>query len=390
MRTLLFLIVVAVLFASAFILFIVENRDTEVQRARNLMKQPPDLVEIQPNDRQKRVARAPAPPLSLSRVPLPPSSQDAQTIGDLDISLLPDIPSEIVVKAKDYISSLTRPTVVPIHVTQADNFVNQNQIISLIQEDIPIEESILDDLLSDESLRPNEPITIVRDVDEFIPTSPQEIISEYGSNRRESITVQISGKVQTMTIHDILVKFAQNPDQPIMVPKRLRHFEVTTPEALSISGKTRSYESVRFIRGSYKLQMATIADLIAEQREVEPDTIFYIKTVHPSDVQGLWGIIHGGLVENFASGIGIRQGQAVKSLRVNIPNDADEKIGTKSSFLGRLIHLKAIDSFVYNFKQQRMGQNPNHIYPGQELAIISFQPEELVRIYHYFASKNTG
>ncbi len=390
MRTLLFLIVVTALFATAFILFIAENQDPDVQRQRNNTQQLPETGAAEPPADAQSKAGVPSllSPSLASPAPQSPPLAEALGVDTLDISLLPDIPSAVVADAKSYISALTRPTAEPLNIEDADNFVNQNQILSLLQ-DAPIEDLVLDDLIGDENLRPHDSITVVREVEEFIPMPISQLIATYSGELKETIKVNLAGTVQEMSINDILSQYTENPAQPLLVAKKIRRFEVTTPEALA-SSAIPSYNRVRFIRGSYKLKMATVADLISEQREVAPNSIFYVRTVKHHDNQGLWGIIHAGLTTTFAAGIGVQQDHRTKNLQVYIPRYADEKIGSRSSFLGRLIYTKAFDSFVYNFKQQRMGENPNRIYPGQELVIIAFQPEELVRIYNYFSNSNTG
>ena len=71
---------------------------------------------------------------------------------------------------------------------------------------------------------------------------------------------------------------------------------------------------------------------------------------------------------------------------MRIPRDADERLQDRSSsFLGKLIDRKTQESLVYNYRENRMDHNPDRIYPGQEIVIVNFEPEELVSIYRYFA-----
>ncbi|MCK5364909.1 MAG: hypothetical protein KAR22_18155, partial [Gammaproteobacteria bacterium] len=107
-----------------------------------------------------------------------------------------------------------------------------------------------------------------------------------------------------------------------------------------------------------------------------------------TDDQGIWGIIHDGIMSNFAQGMAIRRGKEVNTYKVDIPRDADELLQNQSSsFLGKLIHRKAAESYVYNFKKNRMGQNPDQVSPGQEIVIINFEPEELIGIYKHFVAR---
>ncbi|MDO6562184.1 hypothetical protein Q4488_02205 [Amphritea sp. 1_MG-2023] len=111
------------------------------------------------------------------------------------------------------------------------------------------------------------------------------------------------------------------------------------------------------------------------------DRLFYIHGVNETDKQGLWGIIQQGLIETFASGIQLKD----QKIRADIPSQADERLANKnSSFLGTILDEKVKDTYVYNYHQGVLGQNPDLITPGQELIIVSFHQEELIDIYKHF------
>ena len=132
----------------------------------------------------------------------------------------------------------------------------------------------------------------------------------------------------------------------------------------------------------------TIAELLMREGKFDPDSIFYVRTIREGDDQGIWGIIHDGIMTNFAQGMAIRRGREVNTYKIDIPRDADELLADhSSSYLGKLIHRKAAESHVYNFSKNRMGQNPDIISPGQEIVIINFEPEELIGIYKHFVSE---
>lgn len=132
----------------------------------------------------------------------------------------------------------------------------------------------------------------------------------------------------------------------------------------------------------------TIADILKSQTEVRPDAVYYVHTVRDGDSQGIWGIVQEGVLGNFAQGVAVRRGGTLNTYRVDIPPGADElEPDNSSSFLGRLIYEKSRESYVYNFKTGRIGQNPDLITPGQELVIVSFTPEELIEIYKHFADQ---
>ena len=70
---------------------------------------------------------------------------------------------------------------------------------------------------------------------------------------------------------------------------------------------------------------------------------------------------------------------------MDIPWTADEMVSpTESSFLGRMIHAKTSESYVYNFRRKRMGEDPDRVQPGQEIVIVKFAPAELIEIYKEF------
>lgn len=113
--------------------------------------------------------------------------------------------------------------------------------------------------------------------------------------------------------------------------------------------------------------------------------IFYIHAVNEGDREGLWGILNTGLINTFAEGLDLpRVGGRVQ---VEIPADADQRLAdSSSSFLGRILNNKVRDTYIYNYRQGLLGQDPDMIQPGQQLVVISFSEEELIQIYNHFAS----
>ncbi len=130
----------------------------------------------------------------------------------------------------------------------------------------------------------------------------------------------------------------------------------------------------------------TIAELLGAEDAVASDAVFYVHTVRPDDDLGIWGIVHDGITGNFAEGVAVHRGETVETYRVDIPPDADQLDADRSSsFLGKIIYEKSLASYVYNYRTDRLGRNPDLIMPGQEIVIVSFTPEELIEIYKYFA-----
>ncbi|MBA4501712.1 hypothetical protein [Marinobacterium marinum] len=122
--------------------------------------------------------------------------------------------------------------------------------------------------------------------------------------------------------------------------------------------------------------------------EQASDEIFYVHAVQPSDQQGLWGIIHRGLMETFTRGIRIENRDRL--LSTHIPEDADEPLNDqRSSWLGHLLKRKVEETWVFNYRQGLLGQDPNVIHPGQQLVIVRFSEDELIDIYNHFTHLQT-
>ena len=187
-------------------------------------------------------------------------------------------------------------------------------------------------------------------------------------------------------MREILERILADPKKPISIIKTVRYFEVMTLREL-LDSEEDAETFLNVVTQPYRIEAATLADLLQRQKTENPDTIFYLHTVQPTDEQGIWGIVHFGLIENFARGMAVKRGEKLETYTVRIPGDADERLHDQSSsFLGKLIDRKTEESFVYNFRNSRMGRNPDRIYPGQEIVIIHFEPEELISIYKHFAT----
>ena len=113
-------------------------------------------------------------------------------------------------------------------------------------------------------------------------------------------------------------------------------------------------------------------------------SVFYIHAVTPNDMQGLWGILQRGLTNTFREGIKL-SGENGQTLIADIPELADEVLeNQRSSFLGEFLYSKVNDIYIYNYQQGMLGQDPNLIKPGQQLVIVSYSEDELIKIYQHF------
>ena len=114
--------------------------------------------------------------------------------------------------------------------------------------------------------------------------------------------------------------------------------------------------------------------------------VYYIHAVNDGDEQGLWGILQTGLTLTFAEGI--KLGGKTDKLYVDIPQQADEKLNNKqSSFLGKVLQDKVKTTYIYNYRSGILGNNPDLIEPGQQLIIVQFSEDELIRVYNHFISQ---
>jgi hypothetical protein len=291
-------------------------------------------------------------------------------------------------QAKAYIAKLTETQAEPIPAKNADHFVSKDQIISLLPESA-IVFTTPKDLARNPALKPDTPITVIREAEQIETVSPEKIIAEAGGDLNKVIKIlDDDDEVRELTVREVLQRYAANPEQPISVVKTIQYFEITTPGEIAQDKTLAPDQELRIIIKPYRLEAATIAELLMREGKYDPDTIFYVRTVRDTDDQGIWGIIHDGIMTNFAQGMAIRRGKEVNTYKVDIPRDADELLQDQSSsFLGKLIHKKAAESYVYNFKKSRMGKNPDQVIPGQEIVIINFAPEELIGIYKHFVAE---
>ena len=128
---------------------------------------------------------------------------------------------------------------------------------------------------------------------------------------------------------------------------------------------------------------------IIQSNNLSNDALFYVHRVTEDDIQGLWGIIQAGLIDKFREGLQLKGISRNKDfIQAVIPADADEQLDSGlSSFLGSILYAKVDNSYVYNVNTQTMGHNPHLIYPGQQVILIHFSPEELQQIYIFFSDK---
>ena len=319
------------------------------------------------------------------------AAEVAQELG-LDVATLAQAVAEAVVddQAESFLAQLVEQQRQAVDVDAADHFVTSEQILSLLPED-SFELTTREKLLSDPELEPHTPITVVREVEEIQIASPARVIASAGGDLEREIKVLQGDEVQVKTLEQLLTELIESPGEMIKLVSDVKYFDVTTLSEFAARTEGASDETLRIIKGRYTLEAASVAELLRKELDLPSDVIFYLRTVRPEDEQGIWGIVQDGLAGNFARGMAIRYGQSVQTYQVEIPEHADEILPDQSSsFLGRLIHAKTDQSYVYNFKRHRMGRNPDRIHPGQEIVIINFTPEELISIFKHFVEQRTA
>lgn len=312
--------------------------------------------------------------------------------GTTDTSSSGTDPTQTTSSAQAFVKKLTGDGNNIISASNADHFVTGTQELS-IDVDRKVERTTLRKLKLDPDLAPTAPITVVKEVPEIDLSSPEELIADVGGDLSKTIKILVNDEVKTLSVREVLTAHAAgSPEEPISIIKNVEYLEPTTVRALieSLGGgqpESQLDQLVRVIKAPYRPDSASIGDLLAGLKGVDEDTIFYVHSVKNSDGQGVWGIIHDGLIRNFARGMAVRRGEQVDRFQIDIPQDADErKVDNSSSYLGKLIDDKARSSTVYNFKAGRMTQNPDLLLPGNEIVIINFAPDELVDIYRHFLS----
>lgn len=347
----------------------------------------------------------------------------------------PDLDAE----ARAYVETLTRPE--PLSVTDADKFVRRDQVISLLPPGA-VESVRLGDLLEDPALAGGAPVTIVRETEQLERATAERLGAEAGLELGRRFRLQEGGQARETTARELLSLYATDPKaevevldaqgnamrtpvesllreagldprqtitvlegdqpteravvevlpravvEPVTVVRKVEEYTITTTEELRTDARLKPEDTVRVVRQPFGLASTTVGELMMDAAPASQDTVFYVRTVRDSDRQGLWGIVQEGLIENFGRGVALNRGEDFETYRVDIPSDADERLDSReSSFLGRVIHRKTAQTYVYNFAQGRMGRNPDMVRPGQELVIIQFPAEELVDIYKHFAKQ---
>lgn len=264
-----------------------------------------------------------------------------------------------------------------------DQFVRSDSIIAL--PSIEQRVTTLKKLMTDSSLEDDTPITLTF-TEEKREKSTLSALSATEEDHIAPITIVTqSGEEITASLMDLMERDDLDTTAEITQIKRQTRTETITAKQLSELDIAEDQEiSVSIQRGTQEI---SIADILGDE-VIEDNSLLYLHRVTEEDRKGLWGIILNGLIERFRAGMQIDGFANRDRVSVTIPEDADQPLPDGfSSFLGQVLHQKVNTSYVYNFKTNTMGNNPDLIYPGQQLIMIRFSPEDLRRIYVFFAEQ---
>ena len=323
---------------------------------------------------------------------VPEDSIESTTVGDLadDGTLTPETPITVVREVEQIETAVPEQLIAdsggdldqPLRIVVK---YDDTQVIgepSSTDENAAEQEETTQGVIAEDTREPSATTQNVIAEDTSEPSAATQNVAAADTSAQG--TGERSG-VEQITVRDALERMRTEPEKPLSIVRTVRHFEVMTLREL-LDSQEDDNAFLKVVLQPYRIEAATLADLLRLHETRSPDTISYLHTVQPTDEQGIWGIVHFGLIENFARGMAVRRGEEIETYTVQIPRDADERLEDQSSsFLGKLIDRKTKESYVYNFRENRMGRNPDTIFPGQEIVIINFEPGELEAIYEHFA-----
>jgi hypothetical protein len=267
---------------------------------------------------------------------------------------------------------------------QQDEFVRHDGTIAIPK--LERRDTTIAELMKDKSLEDDTPITLEYLETEETQTTLRELDKSIEDKTRRITLEDADGHRREAPLADLLNDKSLAPSAPITVISEHKRTEQTTAGELAASSISPSQEITAII--TQGVQELSVKDIV-QSGELSDNAMFYLHRVTERDRQGLWGIIQSGLIQRFRQGLALEGIAPNKELvRVTIPADADEPLPTGlSSFLGKILDQKVKSSYIYNFYTNTMGHDPDLIFPGQQLILIHFSPEELKRIYLFFAEQ---
>lgn len=247
-------------------------------------------------------------------------------------------------------------------------------------------ETTMGELLEDDTLQADTPITLQYTETQKQTTTLDELDAATEDKTAVVTLEQEDGSRRQAPLADLMNDKSLDKSSAVTIVTETEHTRQTTAGELAESGIEPSQKVTATInRGVEELSVKEIV----QSGELPDNALFYLHRVTERDRQGLWGIIQSGLIQRFRQGLTLEGIAPNKNMvRVTIPADADEPLPTGlSSFLGRVLNDKVETSYIYNYTTRAMGHNPDLIHPGQQLILIHFSPDELKKIYLFFADQ---
>lgn len=287
--------------------------------------------------------------------------------------------------AASRIEALKAESKEPIDLETADHFVGAQAALS--RKDRQIITTTPKALLEDQSFGAESEIKVLVEKEETVITTPRELLKNRTIHPDTPIRIlKEGGLVKETTVRKLLADRSIPLDTPIKIIQKQQKVIITTPAELQRI--VPSPETPVKIVVEKPGEILTLGQILPGDQGLEGDT-FYIHSVTRKDVQGIWGIIQHGLMDQFLKGVPVTVSEDFPEkqvLALEIPEYADEpREDGYSSYLGKVLAKKTAESYVYNYANGRMGKDPDYVFPGQELVITRFSKKELVRIYKHFS-----
>jgi len=270
-----------------------------------------------------------------------------------------------------------------------DQFVRHDSVIAL--PDLEHRMTSIDELLADPNLTADTPLTLHYTTTVEQLTTLAELSDKYEDQTVVLTIIDQNGQTYSKPLFELLSQKDVDLTAPITLITQQKHsLQTTLAELANI--KDIDHKDPVVVTINHGIQELSVKEII-QSGDMPDNALFYLHRVTEDDLQGLWGIIQSGLIDKFRQGVHIDGISPNKdTVRAVIPADADEKLTSGlSSFLGKILTQKVNSSYIYNFSTHTMNHDPNLVYPGQQLIMIHFSPEELKQIYQFFSdNRNQG
>ena len=293
-------------------------------------------------------------------------------------------------EANAFVDTLAKPQDQSITINEHnDQFVRHDSVIAL--PDLEHRMTSIDELLADPNLTADTPLTLHYTTTVEQLTTLAELSDKYEDQTVVLTIIDQNGQTYSKPLFELLSQKDVDLTAPITLITQQKHsLQTTLAELANI--KDIDHKDPVVVTINHGIQELSVKEII-QSGDMPDNALFYLHRVTEDDLQGLWGIIQSGLIDKFRQGVHIDGISPNKdTVRAVIPADADEKLTSGlSSFLGKILTQKVNSSYIYNFSTHTMNHDPNLIYPGQQLIMIHFSPEELKQIYQFFSdNRNQG